>query len=129
MTVVFGGLTLALRDDFYIRLKAILINLGFALALFLSPLFLSDKESIIQKLFAPIFEMSSSAWKKLNLAWAGFFVFMASLHAFFAFVFMGGKYWGEFTAFGDIIVMISFMVGMFVMLRKYIKTDESLVKK
>lgn len=42
---------------------------------------------------------------------------------------MGGKYWGEFTAFGDIIVMISFMVGMFVMLRKYIKTDESLVKK
>ena len=38
MTVVFGGLTLALRDDFYIRLKAILINLGFALALFLSPL-------------------------------------------------------------------------------------------
>ena len=106
MTVVFGGLTLALRDDFYIRLKA-----------------------IIQKLFAPIFEMSSSAWKKLNLAWAGFFVFMASLHAFFAFVFMGGKYWGEFTAFGDIIVMISFMVGMFVMLRKYIKTDESLVKK
>lgn len=129
MTVVFGGLTLALRDDFYIRLKAILINLGFALALFLSPLFLSDKESIIQKLFAPIFEMSSSAWKKLNLAWAGFFVFMASLHAFFAFVFMRGKYWGEFTAFGDIIVMISFMVGMFVMLRKYIKTDESLVKK
>lgn len=129
MTVVFGGLTLVLRDDFYIRLKAILINLGFALALFLSPFFLSNKESAIQKLFTPIFELSSSAWKKLNLAWAGFFVFMASLHAFFAFVFMGGKYWGEFTAFGDIIVMISFMAGMFVMLRKYIKTDESLVKK
>lgn len=129
MTVVFGGLTLVLRDDFYIRLKAVLINLGFALALFLSPFFLSNKESAIQKLFAPIFELSSSAWQKLNLAWAGFFVFMASLHAFFAFAFMGGEYWGEFTAFGDIIVMISFMVGMFVILRKHLKIDETVVKK
>ncbi|STY93017.1 inner membrane-spanning protein YciB [Moraxella bovis] len=129
MTVVFGGLTLALRDDFYIRLKAVLINLGFALALFLSPFFLSNKESAIQKLLSPVFELSSSAWQKLNLVWAGFFVLMASLHAFFAFVFMGGEYWGEFTAFGDIIVMISFMVGMFIVLRKHIKIDETAVKK
>lgn len=129
MTVVFGGLTLALRDDFYIRLKAVLINLGFAVALFLSPLFLSNKESAIQKLFAPIFELSPSGWKKLNWAWSGFFVFMASLHAFFAFVFMGGEYWGEFTAFGDMIVMITFMIGMFIVLKKHLKFDESAIKK
>lgn len=46
----------------------------------------------------------------------------------FAFVFMNGEYWGEFTAFGDIIVMMSFMVGMFVVLRKHFKLEETPTK-
>lgn len=124
LTLIFGAVTLALKDDFYIRLKAVLINLGFALALFLSPFFLKNKESAIQKLFSPVFKLSDTAWKKLNWVWAGFFVLMASLHAFFAFVFMGGEYWGEFTAFGDMIVMMTFMVGLFFILRKNFKTTQ-----
>lgn len=124
MTVGFGALTLALKDDFYIRLKAVLINLGFALAIGLSPLFLKDKESVIQKLLSPVFELSAPAWKKLTLAWSGLFVAMALLHGFFAFVFMSGEYWGEFTAFGDMIVMVVFVVGMAVVLRRHIKQDE-----
>ncbi|MFL1732320.1 inner membrane-spanning protein YciB [Moraxella oculi] len=122
MTVIFGGLTLALRDDFYIRLKAVLINLGFAGGLALSPLFL-NQQSAIQKMLSPIFQLSSAGWKKLHWAWVGLFTLMASLHAFFAFVFMNGKYWGEFTAFGDMIVMLIFMMGMFYALRKNIRSD------
>lgn len=124
LTVVFGSITLALKDDFYIRLKAILINLGFAAGLFLSPWFLNNKESVVQKLLGPIFELPKQTWKKLNWVWSLFFVFMASLHGFFAFVFKNGQYWGEFTAFGDLIVMIIFMLAMFVVLRKHIKLDE-----
>lgn len=125
MTIIFGGLTLALRDDFYIRLKAVLINLGFAVGLASSPLFLKNKESAIQKFFSPVFELSASGWQKLHWSWVGFFGLMASLHAFFAFVLMNGKYWGEFTAFGDMIVMIIFMMGMFYALRKNIRLDEA----
>lgn len=123
MTVAFGGLTLALSDDYYIRLKAVLINLAFAFGLLVSPFITKDRQPIIRKMFDPIFELTDKGWTKLNWAWVGLFALMASLHAFFAFVFMGGNYWGEFTAFGDIIVMMSFMVGLFVVLRKHLKTQ------
>lgn len=123
MTLGFGGLTLALKDDFYIRLKAVLINLGFALGIGLSPVFLNNKESVVQKLLSPVFELSAQGWKKLTLAWSGLFVLMALLHGFFAFVFMNGNYWGEFTAFGDLLVMIAFVVGMTWVLRRHIKHD------
>ncbi|MDO4896113.1 MAG: septation protein IspZ [Moraxella sp.] len=129
MTIVFGGLTLALSDDYYIRLKAVLINLAFALGILISPFFIKDNKPIMRKAFGHILVLSDKAWVKFNLAWVGLFALMAGLHAFFAFVFMGGEYWGEFTAFGDIIVMMSFMVGMFVVLRKHFKLDETAVKK
>lgn len=129
MTVVFGGLTLALSDDYYIRLKAVLINLAFAIGLAISPLITKNHEPIIKKLFDPILTLSKTGWKKLNWAWVGLFALMASLHAFFAFVFMHGAYWGEFTAFGDMIVMMSFMIGMFVVLRKHFVLDDSQFKK
>lgn len=129
MTVVFGGLTLALSDDYYIRLKAVLINLAFAIGLAISPLFNKNRQPIIKKLFAPILDLTAQGWIKLNLAWAGLFTLMATLHALFAFVFMDGEYWGEFTAFGDIIVMMSFMAGMFVILRKHFILDKNQPKK
>lgn len=125
MTVVFGGLTLALSDDYYIRLKAVLINLAFAIGLAISPLFNKERQPIIRKLFGHILALDVSGWLKLNWAWVGLFALMAGLHAFFAFVFMDGKYWGEFTAFGDITVMMTFMVGMFVVLRKHFVLDEN----
>ncbi|RYZ87281.1 MAG: septation protein A [Moraxellaceae bacterium] len=123
MTIVFGGITLILSDDFYIRLKAVIINVAFGLGFLLSPFILKERKPLIQRLFAAVFDLDDAGWRKLNLWWGLFFFFMASLHIFFAFILMQGKYWGEFTAFGDIIVMIIFLVSQMVILRKYIKTS------
>ncbi|MFC6168798.1 septation protein IspZ [Acinetobacter terrestris] len=124
MTVIFGGVTLMLSDDFYIRLKAVLLNIIFAGAFLLSPYVMKDKKPLIQRLFGPIFNLTLKGWKNLNFAWAGMFIFMSCLHIFFAFLFLGGKYWGEFTAFGDMIVMFSFIIIQFIVLRKYFKSPE-----
>ena len=124
MTVIFGGVTLMLSDDFYIRLKAVLLNIIFAGAFLLSPYVMKDKKPLIQRLFGPIFNLTVKGWKNLNFAWAGMFIFMSCLHIFFAFLFLGGKYWGEFTAFGDMIVMFSFIIIQFIVLRKYFKSPE-----
>ena len=124
MTVVFGGITLILSDDFYIRLKAVLLNIVFAAAFLLSPYFMKDKKPLIQRLFGPIFNLTEKGWKNLNFAWAAMFALMSCLHIFFAFLFAGGKYWGEFTAFGDMIVMFSFIIIQFIILRKHFKSPE-----
>ncbi|WP_374665938.1 septation protein IspZ [Acinetobacter sp.] len=124
MTVIFGGITLMLSDDFYIRLKAVLLNLVFAGAFILSPWFGKDRKPLIERLFGPVLELSANGWRKLNYAWAAMFVVMSGLHVFFAYLYAGGKYWGEFTAFGDMIVMFSFIIIQFIVLRKYFKTSE-----
>ena len=124
MTVIFGGVTLMLSDDFYIKLKAALLNIIFSGAFLLSPYFGKEREPLIKGLFGPIFNLTDAGWKNLNFAWAAMFALMSFLHVFFAFLFMDGKYWGEFTAFGDMIVMFSFIIIQFIVLRKYFKSSE-----
>lgn len=124
MTVIFGGVTLMLSDDFYIKLKAALLNIIFSGAFLLSPYFGKERKPLIKRLFDPIFNLTDAGWKNLNFAWAAMFALMSFLHVFFAFLFMDGKYWGEFTAFGDMIVMFSFIIIQFIVLRKYFKSSE-----
>ena len=124
MTVIFGGVTLMLSDDFYIRLKAAILNIVFAGAFLLSPWFSKDRKPLIQRLFGPVFNLTEAGWKNLNYTWAAMFAVMSFLHVFFAFLFRDGKYWGEFTSFGDMIVMFSFIIVQFIVLRKYFKTSE-----
>ena len=124
MTVIFGGVTLMLSDDFYIKLKAALLNIIFSGAFLLSPYFGKERKPLIKRLFGPIFNLSDAGWINLNFAWAAMFALMSFLHVFFAFLFMDGKYWGEFTAFGDMIVIFSFIIIQFIVLRKYFKSSE-----
>ena len=124
MTVIFGGVTLMLSDAFYIKLKAALLNIIFSGAFLLSPYFGKERKPLIKRLFGPIFNLTDAGWKNLNFAWAAMFALMSFLHVFFAFLFMDGKYWGEFTAFGDMIVMFSFIIIQFIVLRKYFKSSE-----
>ena len=124
MTVIFGGVTLMLSDDFYIKLKAALLNIIFSGAFLISPYFGKERKPLIKRLFGPIFNLTDAGWINLNFAWAAMFALMSFLHVFFAFLFMDGKYWGEFTAFGDMIVMFSFIIIQFIVLRKYFKSSE-----
>lgn len=124
MTVIFGGVTLMLSDDFYIKLKAALLNIIFSGAFLLSPYFGKERKPLIKRLFGPIFNLTDAGWINLNFAWAAMFALMSFLHVFFAFLFIDGKYWGEFTAFGDMIVMFSFIIIQFIVLRKYFKSSE-----
>lgn len=121
MTVVFGSLTLAFSDANFIKFKAILINLGFAAAFLVSPFFGKERKPLIQRLWGGFFDLSHAAWKKYNWSWVIFFVFMAGLHFFFGFLLMNGKYWGEFTAFGDMIVMLCFLAAQLCFLYKHLK--------
>ena len=63
MTVIFGGITLMLSDDFYIRLKAAILNFVFAGAFIISPYIGKDKKPLIQRLFGPILNLTAQGWK------------------------------------------------------------------
>lgn len=131
LTVVMGGLTLLLRDPTYIKLKAVLINVVVAGVFLLSPFASKTKEPLARKMFEPVLVMTEQGWKYLNYAWVGLYLLVGALHVFFAFLYADGKYWGEFTVFGDILVCIVFIVLQFVILRKNIKSvvDKNTLKE
>lgn len=75
--VFFGGLTLVLADETFIKLKPTLVNTLFALILFGG---LLTGRSLLKPLFGAAVQLTDNGWRKLTLRWAVFFVLLAVLN-------------------------------------------------
>lgn len=75
--IVFGGLTLYLQDDHFIKIKPTIVNALFAAALFGG---LLAGHSLLKVVFGEVFRLNEDGWRKLTLRWACFFVFLALLN-------------------------------------------------
>lgn len=124
MSLIFGGITLAFSDVTFIKMKAVILNLGIGIGFLVTPLFNKERLPIIQKMLGSMLDLTRQGWMRLNWAWCGQFFLLAALHYFFGFLYMDGKYWGEFTAFGDIIVSLSYLAVILFCLRKHFKTSD-----
>lgn len=74
VVLVFGGLTLYLKDDTFIKLKPTIINLMFGGALLGGLLF---KTSLLRYVFGEAFAVNDEGWKILTFRWGVFFIFLA----------------------------------------------------
>ena len=75
--VFFGGLTLILADETFIKLKPTLVNTLFAVILFGG---LLTGRSLLKPLFGAAVQLTDQGWRKLTLRWAFFFVLLAILN-------------------------------------------------
>ena len=75
--LVFGGLTLYLADETFIKLKPTIVNLMFA-AILLGGLVTG--RLFIKLILEAAFQLSDRGWLLLTRAWIGFFVFLAGLN-------------------------------------------------
>ena len=71
---VFGGLTLFLQDDVFIKMKPTIINTLFG-AVLLGGLFFG--KSLLGYVFDSAFRLDAEGWRKLTLRWGLFFLFLA----------------------------------------------------
>lgn len=74
VVTLFGGITLALHDENFIKIKPTITYLFYAAAIFVS---VAIKQNIWKLLFRHIFTLPDRIWTILALRWASFFVFMA----------------------------------------------------
>ncbi len=79
LVVIFGGLTLLLRDETFIQLKPTVVNLFYVVAILGS---LAFRLNLWKLLFGHAFRLPDRIWNILALRWAGFFGFMALLNEY-----------------------------------------------
>ena len=117
---VFGGMTLILHDETFIKWKPTVLYWSFAAALAVSSLVM--KKNLIRTLLAEQFELPDAVWQRLNWSWFGFFAFMglANLAVAFAFGFSTDA-WVSFKLFGGMGLMFVFIIIQGLLLSKYIE--------
>ncbi|KGJ87685.1 septation protein A [Colwellia psychrerythraea] len=121
LVVVFGGLTIYLQNDAFLKWKVTIINAFFAVALIVSDSIF--KNNIIKKLLGESLSLPEKIWTRLNFAWAMFFLFCAGLNYYVAFNFDLDT-WVNFKVFGLTGLMFIFTITSILSLYKYLPLEE-----
>jgi intracellular septation protein len=74
VVLIFGGLTLYLQDELFIKLKPTIVNTLFGVVLLGG---LAFGKSLLAVVFEAAFSLTEEGWKKLTLRWALFFFVLA----------------------------------------------------
>jgi intracellular septation protein len=119
--VVFGGATLWLHDESFIKWKPTVLYWLFAGIILGSTLF---GRNVIKSVMGTQMELPDKAWNLMNLSWGGFFAFMGVANLFVAFNFSTDD-WVNFKLFGSMGLMLVFVIGQSMMLNKYLDKEDN----
>lgn len=121
--VVFGGASIYLHDDFFLKWKPTLIYWLSGLALLIAHV--GFKKNLIRKTMEAQVQLPDTVWNQLLAAWIIFFGAIGALNLFVAFVLYKGDMaaWVSFKAFGATGIFFAFIVAQTLFLAKHIKED------
>ncbi|MCK5663607.1 MAG: septation protein A [Thiotrichaceae bacterium] len=123
LLLVFGGATLYFKDPLFIKWKPTAINWLFA-AVFFGSQFIG-KKPLVQRMMGHALDIDDpQVWKKLNLAWIGFFIFSGVANLVVAFNF-SEDIWVDFKLFGLMGLTLIFVIGQSFYLARYLPSEDS----
>ena len=118
LIVVFGGATLLLRDETFIKWKPTVLYWLFGVVLLASDLIF--KRNLIRTMLGAQVQLPGPVWTKLNWAWVGFFAFMGAANLYVAFNFPTDL-WVNFKLFGGMGLMLLFVIAQALFLARYME--------
>lgn len=116
VVMVMGGLTVALHDPAFIKIKPTIVNLSFA-AILLGGVFIG-KRGLLKYVLDVAFHLTDEGWKIMSRRWGFFFVFLAGLNEFIWRNF-SEDFWVNFKVFGMFTLTIAFAVSQMKLVEKY----------
>lgn len=119
--VVFGGLTLLLQDETFIKWKPTLVNWLFAAA-FLGSQYVG-KQSLLKRMMATNISLPEPVWLRLNMSWVSFFAAMGAANLYVAFNYDTDT-WVNFKLFGMLGLTVIFIIAQAFYLSRHIKSDQ-----
>ncbi len=122
--LVFGGLTIFLHDESFIKIKPTILYWSFALVLMIS--FYGFKKNLIESVMGKELELIAdnpkSIWAKINLSWVIYFTILGALNLYIANNY-SQDIWVDFKL-STIGLLIVFIVIQGLWLSKYINKME-----
>jgi intracellular septation protein len=115
IVVVFGGLTLVLHDETFIKMKPTIIYVLFG-GLLLGGLWFN--KPLLAIVFDAMFDLTDEGWRKLTLRWAVFFLALAMLNEI-VWRTQTTDFWVSFKAFGVVPITFVFAAFQYPLLQKY----------
>ncbi len=120
IVLLFGGLTLYLRDDTFIKLKPTIVYVMFA-GLLGAGLLL--KKPLLELLLGPVFRLSEVGWRKLTWRWLLFFAAMAVVNEL-VWRNVSTNAWVSFKAFGFLPLTFLFALTQVPLMQRYSEPTE-----
>lgn len=114
--IIFGGLTLALKDEQFIKWKPTVINWLFGAGFLLSQL-IGDRTAI-ERLMGANLSLPKLVWGRLNLGWVVFFFAMGGANLY-VMTYFDRDTWVNFKLFGMLGLTFVFVVCQAFYLSRY----------
>lgn len=118
---VFGGATLLLHDETFIKWKPTVLYWVFAAALLLSPVLF--QKNLIRAFMHEKMPLPEHLWGKVNAAWGLFFAALGCLNLYVAFNYSLDT-WVNFKLFGTTSLMLVFILAQATLLSKHIDPNQ-----
>lgn len=115
VVVVFGGLTIALHDETFIKLKPTIVNSLFGACLLGG---LAFGKPLLRVVMDSMFELTEEGWRKLTLRWAVFFFVLAGLNEV-VWRTQTTDTWVNFKVFGIMPLTVLFALAQTPLLMRY----------
>ncbi|MDA1133170.1 MAG: septation protein A [Proteobacteria bacterium] len=115
VVLVFGGLTLYLQDELFIKLKPTIVNLLFAAAIFAGLLM---RRNVLRVVLGTVMRLTDEGWRRLAVRWGGFFVVLAILNEIVWRNFSTDT-WVTFKVFGIMPLTIAFSLAQVPLLTRF----------
>lgn len=115
VVLIFGGLTLWLKDDTFIKIKPTIVNSLFGITL-LGGLFF--KQSLLRYVFGDVYKLQPKGWMVLTVRWGVFFFALAALNEIVWRLFDTNT-WVAFKVWGIMPLTIVFSMLQLPVLSKY----------
>lgn len=118
---VFGGATLALQDETFIKWKPTVLY--WLLGIVLAGAALLFRRNLIRAMLSEQVQLPDPVWARLNWSWVGFFAFMGALNLYVAYNY-STDLWVNFKLFGGMGLMLAFVVVQALFLARHVEDKQ-----
>jgi intracellular septation protein len=119
--VVFGGATLALHDETFIKWKPTVLYWMFGMVL--AGAVLLFRKNLVRAMLVAQVQVPDPVWARLNWTWVIFFVLMGAANLLVAYNFSTDQ-WVNFKLFGGTGLFVLFVFGQAMFLSRHIREDD-----